>query len=156
MDWERLESEHASGVCRAFITVSGGPEGQKTKTKVTLCGKRSFEEMMFFIREQSSSKTSQISRWLPAGIMNANSDGTEWGEAPQKSGIRACMRMWVIGEHSSTTPVSLIKESLSDPITAEPDTLTALSTGLLLHSCWSRNNDQPHEQHTALHMQKHA
>lgn len=50
----------------------------------------------------------------------------------QKSGIRACVRMRVIGEHSITTLVSLIKEPLTDPITAEPDTLTALSTGLLL------------------------
>jgi len=30
----------------------------------------------------------------------------------------------MIGEHSSTTPISLIKEPLSDPIIAEPDTLT--------------------------------
>jgi len=28
--------------------------------KVTLCGKRRFEELMFFIREQSSPKTSLI------------------------------------------------------------------------------------------------
>lgn len=129
MDWVKLESEHTSEVCRALVIVSDGPKGRKTNKSHSLRRKGALKSWCFSSENNLLQKQVSFQGDCLQGLWMLILMALK---ALQKSGIRVCMQMRVIGEHSSTTPISLIKEPLSVPITAEPDTLTALSTGLLL------------------------